>query len=326
MSRLYTHPGAAEPLQPLCRGILQQHLVRKSKAQKAAFRHTVTEALQQAGWPVHTETTGSLLPSNNLVAGDLHSARLVLTAHYDTPARLPFPNFIAPRNLFVNFLYQMALAAVLVVLMVIPGGFVLWFTDNSLLYMAVMLATICLLLGLMLAGPANKFNVNDNTSGVLTLLEVAMALPAELRGRVALVFFDNEELGLVGSSAFRKQHGTLEDKLLLNFDCVSDGDTFLFVQGKGCRRIPLVEQQLTSAFAPSAEKKVLVDSSPLTLYPSDQIWFPRGVGVVALRRLPVVGLHVSRLHTGRDRVLQAENLLFLRDGAIRLAKSLVDAK
>ena len=53
---------------------------------------------------------------------------------------------------------------------------------------------------LMLIGPANSSNVNDNTSGVVTLLEIARSIPELHRKNVCFVLFDLEEAGLIGSA------------------------------------------------------------------------------------------------------------------------------
>ena len=84
-----------------------------------------------------------------------------------------------------------------------------------------------------MAGPANEHTVNDNTSGVTTLIDTMTILPDELKSDVAFIFFDLEEAGLVGSKSFFKKHkNVMNNKLLVNFDCVSDGENILLVLNK----------------------------------------------------------------------------------------------
>ena len=52
---------------------------------------------------------------------------------------------------------------------------------------------------LMMFGPANRHNSNDNTSGVITVLEIMSTLPENLRDKVCFVLFDLEEAGLTVS-------------------------------------------------------------------------------------------------------------------------------
>ena len=74
----------------------------------------------------------------------------------------------------------------------------------------------------------------------------------------------------------------MKDRLVVNFDCVSDGDHFLFVQsGRAKKRCA---GALERSFLPAAEKTVTVTGPLGAFYPSDQANFPCGVGVAALRR------------------------------------------
>ena len=72
-------------------------------------------------------------------------------------------------------------------------------TENPGLAGVVAYAAIWILLGLMMFGQANKHNANDNTSGVVTLLEIAGTLPENQRDKVCFVLFDLEEAGMIGS-------------------------------------------------------------------------------------------------------------------------------
>lgn len=49
--------------------------------------------------------------------------------------------------------------------------------------------------------------------------------------KAAFVLFDHEEIGMVGSYSFAKKHKEiLKDKLIVNLDCVSDGDHILVMK------------------------------------------------------------------------------------------------
>ena len=72
----------------------------------------------------------------------------------------------------------------------------------------------------------------DNAAGVVVLLEVARALrTAPLHRRVRVVFFDMEELGLVGSAAFVRSIDPDQVAAMINVDIVAYGDTMLFGPG-----------------------------------------------------------------------------------------------
>ena len=56
-------------------------------------------------------------------------------------------------------------------------------------------------------------------------------------------------------------------------------------------------------------------------YPSDQAKFRRGVGVCALKKSPVCGYYMDKIHTRRDTVLDEENVALLCSGTVRLLRA-----
>ncbi len=310
----------------LSQKILTDFQIRKTKKQKESFRAWLCAELKNLGYAPRVES-GNF--SRNIVVGDPEKAKVIFTAHYDTPPVLPFPNFITPRNLLWYLLYQV----VILVGMFVPaiaveiGVISLWeaaLSTDCPMWLAIGL--VYLVMGFeiwwMMAGPANKHTVNDNTSGVLTLVEIAQALPAELRDRVCLVFFDNEEKGLLGSSGFAKAHGDVKKNgLVVNFDCVSDGDYIQFFPTKAVKKESGTPAALASAYPSTAEKTTEVVTG-FGFYPSDQAQFRRGIGVCALKKKSIIGYYMDRIHTGKDTVLMEENIHLLRDGSVRLAEML----
>jgi Zn-dependent M28 family amino/carboxypeptidase len=173
---------------------------------------------------------------------------------------------------------------------------------------------------LMLFGPANEHTANDNTSGVITLVEIMSALPEEEKDSFAFVFFDLEETGLIGSSAFAKKHKvSMKNKLLLNFDCVSDGNNILLALKKGAKGYaPLLEK----CFAPNESFKIDVRSKNV-FYPSDQAKFNCGVGITALKYSKLLRTeYMDRIHTLKDTVFEEENIEFLKNCTLCLADEL----
>lgn len=296
----------------LSREILRSWQVRKTKSQKQLFIGFMHEQLpglrvEEGGWP----------RCRNLILGDPESADVIFTAHYDTCARLPFPNFVTPKNFLIYLLYSFLIMAPFFVLMGVLG-FVL-IRLNVYGPLAILLAWVLPLFGiiyLFILGPANPHTVNDNTSGVLTLCELIASLDEKDRARCAFVFFDHEETGLVGSAFFASKHRkALKEKLLINFDCVSDGDHILFVQSGRAKK--LAGKALVQAFPSSADKQVHIEGPFGAFYPSDQMQFRCGVGVAALNRAPLIGLYLSRIHTPKDTVCDERNFSYLVEGTRR---------
>ena len=296
--------------------IFSDYQVRKTKKQKLAFIR-----LMQSHFPELRAEESKILHNRNLVAGDWETAEVILSAHYDTCAVLPFPNFIMPKNLLITVLYSLLIC---IPFFLIAFGFNVLLslvTDDFLVhYWTSLLLIIGLFILVFFLGLPNKHTANDNTSGVITLCELMERMPEDMRKKVLFVFFDNEENGLLGSAFFRKLHKKeINDKLILNFDCVSDGDHILLVVNKAARK--KYGGRLEAAFQSTAEKTVHLEKSSSAMYPSDQAGFPMSVAVAALKKLPLLGLYLDRIHTGRDRVFDGRNIEYLCRSTINFLSS-----
>lgn len=288
--------------------LLENYQIRKTRQQKAAFIEHLAEIY---GDRLHVEESGKLVKSRNIVIGDPDTASVVYGAHYDTCARLPFPNLITPKNFVIFLLYQ-----VLVALVIIVPCFALWaltayYTKSLLLTELVLFAVLIAMMGLMMAGPANRHTANDNTSGVVTVLTLADRLCE--RKDVCFVLFDNEEVGLFGSMEFAKKHRNVRDHVLVvNFDCVSDGDWLMLMSSKPARRKVTYEQFCTHVrkTCASTDKIPLIVTSSSTIYPSDQMNFKKYIAVAALKKTktPLIGYYMDRIHTPKDTVFDDRNI------------------
>ena len=300
----------------LSRKILDAYQIRKTNKQKLDFiqlmqTHIPSLQVQETGFP----------KSRNLVIGDPETAKLVLCAHYDTCAQLPFPNFITPKRPLICILYSLLMVipffAVIVGLNFLLGFFEL----NYWVHYWISLAGYFLVMSLLLAGPANKHTANDNTSGVITLIETYYSLTEARQQEVCFVFFDNEEQGLLGSGHFRRKYkSAIREKLLINFDCVSDGDYFLLGITKKANRkyhIPLVR-----TYTSTEEKYVMMENLKKVYYPSDQAGFPVAIAVAALKHKKGIGYYMDRIHTKRDTHFDERNIAYLTERTVQFIESI----
>ena len=300
----------------LTQEILQNYQIRKTKAQKTAF----IDFLRTRFPALHVET-GGVPKSRNLVLGDVNTAKVVFAAHYDTCAVLPFPNFITPKNFLAFLLYNLLICIPLLAVMVAVCVGLMLLTDSFLVAWLGMLAVFAAFFWVMVGGRPNRHTVNDNTSGVVTLCELYEAMTEEERQRAAFVFFDFEEAGMFGSALFYKMHkAEMKNKLLVNFDCVSDGDTLLIIRSKKARTT--YGEAIEEAFGPAAEKTIRLEKSATTLYPSDQLQFPCHVAVAAMKRARFIGLYLDRIHTKHDTAFDERNIDYLVQSARRLTQKL----
>lgn len=301
---------------PLSQEILKNWQVRKTKKQKSAFIE-----FMQGHFPEMTVEQGGFGGNRNMVIGDPASAKVILTAHYDTCARLPFPNFITPLNIWLYLGYQ--------ILIIIP--FLLLFAaamwaftklglDFFFGYYLSFLIMFGTLIWMFMLGPANPHTANDNTSGVIQLCEIYAALTQEQKKQVCFVFFDNEENGLLGSMFFFGKHKKegIRDKLLLNFDCVSDGDNILIAINKKVKK--QYGDKMEQSFLSEGGKNVMVTTK--AFYPSDQTNSSMGVGIAALKKAPLVGYYMDRIHTKRDIIFDEKNIALLTKGTASLIEKM----
>ncbi len=301
--------------------LLQNYQIRKTFAQKTAFIEHLSEIY---GERMKVEESGRLMKSRNIVIGNPDTASVVYGAHYDTCARLPFPNFITPKNFVIFLLYQIfvALVMVLPILLISTGiGILMGYFEvpefpTFLTTEIVVIGLFILIFALMTKGPANPHTANDNTSGVVTVLTLADRL-AE-RQDVCFVLFDNEEAGLFGSMDFAKKHETVRaHTLLVNFDCVSDGDWLMILASKPVQKNISYEQfcENVRKTCASTEKLPLFATSTNALYPSDQMNFKKYIAVAALKKTktPLVGYYMDRIHTPKDTVFEDENIAVLTE-------------
>ena len=296
--------------------------VRKTKAQKAAFRSWVLEKAKTLGYAAQVEETKLLCRNHNIVIGDPEQAEVIVTAHYDTPAVMPIPNFITPRNIPMYLLYQLLLLALLFVPSYAAGAAATAMgADFSTSYW-IGLAVYMALLVLMMAGPANRHNANDNTSGVAAVLQLMEELPENQRGKAAFILFDNEELGMLGSSAYVGRHRKIrKEKLLINLDCVGVGEDILFFTPKKTRALPAYGP-LRDIMQAQENKQVHFFPAEKSMYPSDQAQFAHGIAVCACKRHRVVGYYCSRIHTAKDTVCDQQCLDVLTYGLTKLITTL----
>ena len=293
--------------------IFANHEIRKSRHQKTHFIDWVTEFVKAKGYEVKVEK-GSY-KSRNIVIGDPDSAKVIFTAHYDTCAVMPLPNFITPKSFICYLLYQLVLTLAMIAVPAVIAALV--GLVNEALVPLTAVVCIYIVLGLMIFGPANKHTANDNTSGVTAVLDLVGALPEDKRKDVAFVLFDLEEAGLIGSSSFAKKYkDSIKDTLLINFDCVSDGENILFALN---RKAKGYKEKLEQAYVGNDKYSVDVSYKGV-FYPSDQMNVPMGVGVAALKKSKSGVLYMDKIHTKKDTVYCQDNIDFLVNGSLSLVE------
>lgn len=286
--------------------VLQQYPVRKSRKQRQAFRDAVQAYAEKFDCAVTTEQGSG--GCRNLIIGDPESALYWVTAHYDTPARLWGPNLTMPCNAMMFALCQILNAAVLMLPAMLIWAGVFWKTGNLLYAHGSLLAAVLVSVLLIFCGPANRHNANNNTSGVVTLLEILSSMPPRMRSKVCFVLFDKEEMGQSGSENFCKAHkGLVGKKTVLNLNCVGDGDTLMLFPSEQMKSDPWLRSLERSL----GRKQIRIAAGKFCEISWDHHSYPRSISVMALHH-GKLGYWLGRTHTRRDKILDQTNINILR--------------
>ncbi len=299
--------------------------VRNTKPQKDEFIGYVFGEAGKSGYFASEEHNGVLKASKahrNIVIGSPENAGVVFTAHYDTPRRALLPNLMLPLNPVLKWIY--IFLPVLAMLAVSIGAA---FTVRSLsglqgvpgrlLTIAVYLAVYFGLFMLMLRGPANRHNRNDNTSGtagVLSLAEKLTGCPG-----IAFILFDDEEKGKQGSKAYAQYRPEVKSsQLVVNMDCIGNGGQFLVSASESAMNDPRF-QALASSLEGIGAK---IYPSGKASMNSDQKSFEKGIGICACLYKKGIGFYTPRIHTAKDTVASPENISRLTDALASFARNI----
>lgn len=304
--------------------LIQKFPVRNSNEQKEAFRNWVIKDAGECGLNASvSEDHGH----KNIVIGNAETAKVIFTAHYDTPWQSPWPNLMLPKDKALFWIYQIGMLIPFLLVSSLTAFLVMRYvkldysqTVNRLIPLYAYLFTYYALFFLFIRGRKNRKNYNDNTSGVAAVLSVAKGLKPEARDKAAFILFDNEERGKKGSKAFARAHKEIYlHTPIINFDCVGLGSSFVVIEREAFKA-----KEVYDAFrrAYSGLNDVHFLSEKKAHANSDQTSFKLGIAVMACKKTKRGILYVDRIHTNKDTVVDAENLNSLKNCSLEFIESL----
>ena len=302
--------------------IIRSFPVRNTSKEKAAFREYALKTAQGMGFQAaEIDNAGH----KNIAIGDVDNAKVIFTAHYDTPWASFFPNLMLPKNRGLHLAFQMAIVLPMLAVSFLAAFLVFEFVkldynvaQNRLVPLTAYLVTYYGLFIAVMRGRRNKCNYNDNTSGIALVFDIMEKLSSEEKEKCAFLLFDNEERGKKGSKAFAKENKEIfEHTPIVNFDCVGFGDQFVAIEKEEFKAHPIY-----SAFhtAFSGLKNSCMLSSKRARANSDQMSFKLGNAVMACALSKKGILYVNRIHTKKDTVVSKENISALSDAAHEFLK------
>lgn len=283
---------------------------RLRRKEKEQFLDELEQELQARGFETNRLSVRYLLHCRLLLTR-CENPKVIFTAHYDTPTIMPFwvgaffSLFGHTRQISGSFILLPLLFCPITLLpLLIPNS-----TASTLIANLYMLIVLLSFITLFIPNPHNR---EDNTSGVIGLMALAEWLKdkPELRKQVQLVFFDNEELGLLGSSGLKqywdKNNYPYRDAAVINLDCISRGRTPLLVHHGNDTIANKVLPYLTNHLPQT--KKFYLRLLPL----SDNYTF-REIGAVDISFVePTLipgGYHIPKIHSPADNDFSAERLV-----------------
>ena len=311
-----------ENVQKLANSYITEHPTRTKKKTKEAFIQRTKESFGELGYTEQEMMEHkSFFGGRNLIIGP-PDADYIFTAHYDTPGRNGW--LVLPFSKVLGMSISSMIGAIMLFVIIFGLGFITGFinvnveTYTMILDILPILAIIVVLP--LLFAVKNPHNHNDNTSGCIGVYNVATIIQGhpELRKRSAFILFDNEEVGLFGSTAVakwrKKNYPNKKNSLVINMDCIADGD-LLIVASRG-KSIVKGEREKLAQFLLGEGFEALQKNSSILGYLSDHANFSKGIMLSFARRSRLGGLYLPNIHTARDRVWDLEQIDKLSESVV----------
>ena len=293
--------------------------IRNLPEQKKAFRLYAIEKAKNNGFEAKEEANEGHI---NVVIGDPENAKVLFTAHYDTPRRSLFPNLLMPKHKVLHFFYGMCTILPILAISAPIGYFIMKALGGPQVITAraagvgAYLVIYLLLCFLSFKGPVNIHNKNDNTSGVAAVFDLIHKIGKN--DAVAYILFDDEEKGKKGSKAYASAHAAVKQNLLVvNMDCIGNGTTFVAGVPVPAKDDPVYPSLQTAL----EELGAVILPRETTAMNSDQKSFSKGIGIGAC--LNKKGFYYTPyIHTAKDTVASGETIDKLTDALTSFIQSM----
>lgn len=297
--------------------VFEKHPARFTRKEKERFFDSAKQFLFDNGVSedeVKVVKLNGAMKSENLVIGD-PSAEYVFTAHYDTPGKTGWMLGTSPifGQTGANIFMLLAIFLLVPLCHIVVDRFVS--TESFMSFLAYELCLIIFFVIMFLPMfIKNKNNRNDNTSGSLAVLNLAVMAQQdpEFKSKCCFILFDNEEWGLIGSRShakwLKKNKIDASKSTYINIDCVGYGDVLLAAKtpGKNTAFAPITEH--LSAAGLNVKKK-----TSSMIFMSDHANFKNSVMLSYVKRSLIGPLYIPKIHTGRDKICEMDKVTELCD-------------
>ncbi len=193
--------------------LLNEYKRRYYGRDKRKFREYVKNKYAEKGIEVYEDKS---FYATNLYIGNKDADKVVM-AHYDTPPNMAV--LMIFNNLVGSKYAQFLIIAVMILILAVAMNI------SYQAYNVISLFMLGYLIVMFLIG--NKYNYNDNTSGVLVVMECIDEMIKEGRDDILFVLTDNEEKGLFGGFRYRKFKKKEQEIIVV--DCVGTGEKYAVI-------------------------------------------------------------------------------------------------
>ena len=293
--------------------LISNHPIRRKQRDKDLFIDYIEKEAKNLNYEVIVDKKAE---HKNIIIGNVKTAEVIFTAHYDTPPKSIIPNLMLPRNPKIAKMYSIGFFTVLALLAllvsyVICNIFELKREVFAIIYLVLYFASTYLLFRLF----DNKNNYNDNTSGVATVLELMKITSNDINKKTAFILFDNEENGMKGSKYLVKENPNINNKIIINLDCVGNGNNFIFIcKDKAFDSVVLNKfKNYLLNLGEDKNYKYLFYGMNGSFSNSDYKSFDKGIGVMACikGKGKIIKYFTPRIHTKKDTVVTDDNIVKL---------------
>ena len=286
----------------------ERYGIRFKKKQKQKFIEYAKAEFEKMGYTTQIQESRKYrILNRNFIIGDLEKASIVLCAHYDTPPLAPYKVKILKGSNVSK--YDKSKEIVWTILKYLSLFMLLLLLNlNGIIYFSTMI-----IVAIRIYCIPNKKNLNDNTSGIMTIFEVAYRFankPSEQfknldKSKVAFILFDNEEKNMLGSKIFKCDNLNIENKLFINFDCVGIGENIVISGDYNSK----IEAKKIGGYEKHIEgKNILVETVDLSKAKSDEKMFEKRIRFATYHKNKKDQLYIENIHSKKDDDIDPDNI------------------
>jgi hypothetical protein len=273
---------------------------RFSRLNKNKYLKIIEDKLIDFGYECEKKTHRGLIRSVNLETKNENPEYLFI-AHYDTGTIIP---------LWMNWLMKLTGINRQFLMLIVGFGLVIAFTAIEMHFPVIgKIITILFFASMLTILIPNGKNYNDNTSGVITLLNLAKRLKQIQNNKVKFLFVDNEELGILGSSAHKaymeKNKKIPPNCKVISIDCVGGSEEIpLIIRNGWSGYEPIFKEGLEKEFGLCKSVKIILpasDNYPFIRYGAINISFVKETIIPG-------GYYIQKIHSRNDKTIDMEKI------------------